>query len=115
MKIQIFHLTQMSSFQYSRNLIDIVLNNQTIVSQPIAHMKYADRYRLSRMLNLNLIDLIKFVTNYYTKYNTYIHYELLWSSEDICEIIPFLEIICKNSFRQYQNYESIINLLADQL
>jgi hypothetical protein len=116
MKIEIFHLTQLSDWSNYRNHIVIMYNRQTIISEPISYLKFKDRYKLCKLLKLSFLDTIKFISNYYTRYPEYKHYALLWSSIDISDVIPFLKIICKDATRfKDREYDLIINSLVDRI
>lgn len=116
MKIEIFHLTQLSDWSNYRNHIVIMYNRQTVISEPISYIKIIDRYNLSRLLRLSILDTIKLITNYYTEYQEYRHYELLWSSVDIADVIPFLKILCKDAERfKDKEYETAINSIVERI
>jgi len=116
MKIEIFHLTQFSDWSNYRNHIVIMYNRQTIISEPVSYIKFIDRYHLCKLLRLSTLDTIKLITNYYVNYQEYRHYELLWSSVDIADVIPFLKILCKDSERfKDKEYETVINSIVERI
>lgn len=95
MKIQVLFLTKLSSWKSDRNHIIVRYSRQEILSEQLTYISIKNRYKLCKLLKLNFWQSIKFITNHYSKKPIYKHYTILWESDDITEVIPFLEILYK--------------------
>lgn len=117
MKIQILFLTKLSYWPSDRNHIIVRYNEQELISEQLAYISFSDRYKLAKLLNFDFWQTVKFVTNHYSKKPIYRHYKLLWEHEDITEVIPFLNILYKETedydyFGEKRKKETVIDFLA---
>lgn len=118
MKTQIFFLTKLSDWSSDRNHIVIRYNKQDIVSEPLAYISLKNRYKLCKLFKLGFWDSIKFIANYYSERPIYRHYSLLWESEDITDVIPFLRLLYKEipyDPRNGTEKETLLDFLAKNL